>query len=65
MTIDQRLEKLVERHEALAQSLELFQIESRENFNRVSVSLSTLADSLASLVRIVEGHERRIEALEG
>ena len=72
MNIDQRLEKLTERHEALSQSVELltmqvreFQVESRENFKQITKSLGVVSDALASLVRVADHHERRIQALEG
>ena len=67
MTIDERLEKLTERHEALAQSLGLLSIDIRkteENIAKVSKTVDILAQSVFDLVGIVRGHERRIVGLE-
>ena len=50
MNIDERLEKLVERHEALAQSMELMQIEGDGQRKRI--------DTLAS---VVDRHEHEQE----
>jgi hypothetical protein len=58
MTIDERLEKLVERHEALSQSVELL----------TGMQKTTEAEirKLSRLVRlIIVDHERRLLKLEG
>lgn len=72
MTIDERLEKLTERHEALTQSVELMVAENRardrkweENWRKWDAVLGKLAGSMESLAKIVTNHERRIEKLEG
>jgi len=61
MTIDERLEKLLERHEALAQTVELMAAENRERDRR----LGQIMEAIASLVHVAEIHEQRIDRLEG
>ena len=72
MTIDERLEKLTERHEALTQTAELMALENRERDNRFDERMGKTEDrvveimeGIARLLHIAEIHERRIEALEG
>jgi len=60
MTIDERLERLTGRHEALTQSVELMAIENRERDRRQA----EIMEGLASLVHVAEIHEHRIERLE-
>ena len=58
MTIDQRLEALLHRHEALAQSVELMAGMQKQTEKEIR--------SLARLVRvIVVDHEQRLLKLEG
>jgi methyl-accepting chemotaxis protein len=74
MTIDERLEKLTERHEALTQTVELMAAENRagfarlgqveQAFQRVEQILSRMAQSMDVLARVVELHEHRIDDLE-
>jgi ATP-dependent DNA ligase len=99
MTIDERLERLTERHEALTQSIELVIAElraadaaanERQEALRQSVELliadgtetgqkiralailaeqnevraGQMMDAIASMARVVEAHERRIDHLE-
>jgi hypothetical protein len=78
MTIDERLERLTERHEALTQSVELMALENRERDRRQAEIMEGLAaenrerdrrqaeimEGLASLVHVAEIHEHRIERLE-
>ena len=67
MTIDERLERLTERHEALTQTVALMAAENRAGFERlgkVENSLGQLARSLDTLARVVELHEHRIDTLE-
>lgn len=45
MTIDERLEKLAERHEALAQAVELMVAENRDRDAKTSKSFGKLADA--------------------
>lgn len=68
MTIDERLERLVERHEALTGSVELLAIETRDlraAIERVNVTVSQDAENIRALARIAEIHERRITHIEG
>ena len=68
MTIDERLERLVERHEALAQTVELLAIETRELRAAIADLHSAQekdAEHIHALVRIAEIHERRLSHLEG
>jgi predicted nuclease with TOPRIM domain len=67
MTIDERLEKLTERHEALTQTIELMAAENRAGFarlQRVEQLLGQMAQSMDTLARVVELHEHRIDDLE-
>jgi archaellum component FlaC len=67
MTIDERLERLTERHEALAQSLELLSHEVRETraaAEALVVAVQTDAENIRALARIAEIHERRLTDLE-
>ena len=65
MTIDERLERIAERHEALAQSLELFQHDTGEKIR----ALATLAEQnearaakLMEAIASQQTHMTRIEA---
>ena len=60
MTIDERLDRLTERHEALTQTVEIIAGMQREN----ETLIGRLAGSIADLVRVVQNHERRISGLE-
>lgn len=68
MSIDERLDRLTERHEALAQSIELMIAEGREQGERIR-ALERLAqqdgENIRALARIAEIHERRLTHLEG
>lgn len=68
MTIDDRLNRLVERHEALAQSLELLTTDVREMGQNLQV-LYRLAqqdgENIRALARVAESHERCLTDLEG
>ena len=65
MNIDDRLEKLVERHEALTQSVEILGGMQRET-EREQKKTSLEIRKLARLVRVFEvDHEARLPALEG
>lgn len=76
MTIDERLERLTERHEALTQSLELFQHDMAESMAKMRAAaaerdaitdrrLNRILDGIEKLTTIVHNHEQRIERLEG
>ena len=58
MNIDERLEKLTERHEALTQYMELMSHEWNDRFSKI-------AERLDQLTRVAEIHERRLDDLEG
>jgi hypothetical protein len=60
MTIDERLDRLTERHEALTQSVELLAIETRE----LKTAIAQDAENIRALARIAEIRERRITHLE-
>jgi len=61
MTIDERLDRLTERHEALTQTVELLtrDLQSVRDFSR------DIADGTARLLHIAQIHEKRPTRLEG
>ena len=63
MTIDERLEKLTERHEALTQTVELLAADNRqtaaENKKR-DERLGQIMEGIARLLLVAEPHEDRI-----
>ena len=61
MTIDERIDRLTERHEALTQSVELLLQTTREH----SQQITELMEAAASLLHVAEIHEQRISRLEG
>ena len=72
MTIDERLERLAERHEALTQTVELMIAENRERDRRIAAEnrerdgrMTEIMEGIARLLHIAEIHEQRIERLEG
>ena len=68
MTIDERLDRLTERHEALTQNVELLAAEIREmateNRQR-DRRLGDIMEGIARLLHVAEIHEHRISRLEG
>jgi hypothetical protein len=67
MTIDERLEKLTERHEALTQSVELLRIaqeETDKRFKRVAELFAQTDGFINDLARIARSHEDRLDSLE-
>jgi archaellum component FlaC len=60
MTFEERIEKLTERHEALAQSVELM----GHRLDTIITAINQDAENIRALTRIAEMHERRIENLE-
>ena len=78
MTIDERLEKLTERHEALAQSMELMQRQWEDRWSNITAGFQQIhhtihqindalqqdAENIRGLARIAEIHEHRISHLE-
>ena len=61
MSIDERLERLTERHEALTQTVELMAAENQQRDRR----LTEIMEGLARLLHIAEIHEHRLTNLEG
>ena len=66
MTIDQRLEKLTERHEALTQTVELIAAENRDHDKRVGArmekfnnQMDQVMEGLARLLHTAQIHEQR------
>ena len=67
MTIDERLEKLAERHESLTQSVEMLAIENRNLGKQVGdlgKFTNEIAVGTAKLLSVAEAHENRITRLE-
>jgi archaellum component FlaC len=60
MTIDERLDRLTERYEALTQTVELIAAQQLKNDER----MGQLMDTMNRLGNIVIAHEPRIEDLE-
>ncbi len=68
MTIDERLEALTTRHEALTESVELLLMQSREHTKQLEIDRENIrADSehIRALTRVAEIHERRLTDIEG
>lgn len=72
MTIDERLERLTERHEALTQALELMQRMWQDQWSKtdaaidkIHVALRQDGENIRALARIAEIHEQRLTHLEG
>ena len=72
MDIDQRLDRLIERHEALTQTVELMAAENRERDQRLATEnqerdrrMDEIMEAIARLLHIAEIHEHRIDRLEG
>ena len=65
MTIDERLEKLTERHEALTQTVELMAAENRDRDAKWSKQMDEVMEGIARLLHVAEIHEQRLQRLEG
>ena len=68
MTIDERLDRLTERHEALTQTVELLGHLHRKNeeaLEKNQVLMAQVIESINSLPRIAHTHEQRLSNLEG
>jgi hypothetical protein len=61
LTIEERLEKLTERHEALTQTVELIVAENQQRDRR----MGEIMEGIAGLLHVAELHEQRIERLKG
>jgi hypothetical protein len=71
-SIDARLDRLVERHEALTQTVVLMALENKERDRRMEERdkrldeiITQMAAGIASLLHIAEIHEQRLSDLEG
>jgi hypothetical protein len=64
LNIEERLEKLTERHEALTQTVELMASENRDRDQRWGKTLDRIMEGIARLLHVAEIHEQRIERLE-
>lgn len=74
MNIDERLERLVERHEALTQTVEHLSLQSEEqnkrirlqseNIDKILAAIEKDGEHIRSLARIAEIHEHRISDIE-
>jgi hypothetical protein len=67
VNIDERLERLTERHEALTQSVELMRLEGEQQNKRIDkilVALEKDGEHIRGLARIAEIREHRISQLE-
>jgi prefoldin subunit 5 len=60
MNIDERLEKLTERHEALTQSAELI----THDIRTLGILVKEIAGGIRDLVAVARSHEQRISRLE-
>jgi regulator of replication initiation timing len=68
MTLDERLERLTERHEALTQTVELMVAENRHAAEKLAVEneqrdrrLGEIMEGIASLLHVAEIHEQRLD----
>src|SRR5664279_1633311 len=68
MTLDERLERLTERHEALTQTVELMALENRQAAERMVAEnkqrdrrLGEIMEGIASLLHVAEIHEHRLD----
>lgn len=59
--IDERLDRLVERHEALTQTVELL----TRGIAELRAAVAQDAENIRTLARVAEIHERRLTGLEG
>jgi prefoldin subunit 5 len=67
VTTDERLDRLVDRHEALAQSLELLHASAQELRTSVEAHdryLATIMKGVQQLLEVATNHERRLNRLE-
>ena len=64
MTIDERLDRLVVRHEALTESVLLLVEQSKQHdkqIGQLATLVTQIAEGTARLVRMAELHERRLD----
>jgi len=65
MNVDERIERLTERHEALAQSIGLMHRQWEDRWAKIAAALEKDGENIRGLARIAEIHERRLTHLEG
>ena len=66
--IDQRLDRLTERHEALTQTVELIaaaQLKSDERIDKLTTLMAETGQFINQLAHIAAAHEQRLDHLEG
>jgi len=61
MTIDERLDRLTERHEALTQTVEILARTTHEHTQQIG----DIMEAAARLLHIAQIHEQRLTRLEG
>jgi len=60
MSIDERLERLTERHEALTQTVEFMVAENRDRDKRWDKRMGEIMQAIASLLHVAEIHQQRL-----
>ena len=68
MTIDERLDRLTVRHEALTQSVELLARTTSEHSQQIhehTRQITDIVEAAARLLHIAQIHEQRLTRLEG
>jgi hypothetical protein len=66
--IDQRLDRLTERHETLTQTVELIaaaQLKSDERIDKLTALMAETGHFINQLAHIAAAHEQRLDHLEG
>jgi archaellum component FlaC len=61
MTVDERLDRLTARHEALTESVEML----TRDLHEMKSLVGDIAEGTARLLHVAEIHEKRISKLEG
>jgi archaellum component FlaC len=67
MIIDERLDRLTARHEALTQTVEVIaalQLKAEERMAKTDERMAQLTDTMNRLGKIIIAHEERIDRLE-
>jgi hypothetical protein len=65
MTTDERLDRLVERHEALTRNMELLMLETEKHDRQIgdlTKLVGDIAQGIARLVHTAEMHEHRLDS---
>jgi len=66
--IDERLDRLTDRHEALTQTVELIaaaQIKNEADIGKLTALMAETGQFINRLAHIAEAHEQRLDRLEG